>query len=139
MVPNLMMLVSNLMMLLSNLNDGAESLRTMVPNLKYSHRTWLFILLSKLAQFPKKWFCPRCEISSRIRDVRALHAEDKSLVICLLRVIYTPYNRLSRLQMLSGTQKINKLNEIWVGTFYIILCCLRHKICANFMTHLLLL
>ena len=40
--------------------------------------------------------------------------------------------------MSSGTQKINKLNEIWVGTFNIILCCLRHKICANLMTRLLL-
>ena len=31
----------------------------------------------------------------------------------------TPYYRLSRLQMSSGTQKINKLNEIWISTFNI--------------------
>ena len=36
--------------------------------------------------------------------------------------IFTPYYRLSRLQMQSGTQKINKLNEIWVSTFNVCLC-----------------
>ena len=36
---------------------------------------------------------------------------------------FTPYYRLSRLQMSSGTQIINKLYEIWVGTFNVCLCC----------------
>ena len=36
--------------------------------------------------------------------------------------ICTPYYRLSRLQMSSGTQTINKLNEILVSTFNVCLC-----------------
>ena len=43
-------------------------------------------------------------------------------VIDLKDDYYTPYYRLSRLQMQSGTQKINKLNEIWVSTFNVCLC-----------------
>ena len=49
---------------------------------------------------------------------------DKANTKCHLAILWrTPYYRLSRLQMQSGTQKINKLNEIWVSTFNVCLCC----------------
>ena len=44
-------------------------------------------------------------------------------VLSLMGYVITPYYRLSRLEMSSGTQKINKLNEIWVSTFNVCLCC----------------
>ena len=49
---------------------------------------------------------------------------------------YTPYYRLSRLQMSSGTQTINKLNEIWVSTFIVCLCCFLKVLDIYFVTRI---